>query len=165
MERYDSYKDSGVEWIGNIPSHWERKRFSYSFNIQKGKIPKELEDVRGDESLPYLSMSVLRGEEPNEFSSGDGLVIVDINDIGLLWDGSNSGEVLKVNQRGILSSTVSHVSLKDINLTKGFSFYLLKVYEKDFKNNTVGMGIPHVDGDHVKESKILIPPRYQNLTH
>ena len=158
MERYDSYKDSGVEWIGNIPSHWERKRFSYSFNIQKGKIPKELEDVRGDESLPYLSMSVLRGEEPNEFSSGDGLVIVDINDIGLLWDGSNSGEVLKVNQRGILSSTVSHVSLKDINLTKGFSFYLLKVYEKDFKNNTVGMGIPHVDGDHVKESKILIPP-------
>ncbi len=23
MEKYDSYKDSGVEWIGEIPSHWE----------------------------------------------------------------------------------------------------------------------------------------------
>ena len=22
MKRYDSYKDSGVEWIGEIPSHW-----------------------------------------------------------------------------------------------------------------------------------------------
>ena len=104
MNNYDSYKDSGVEWIGEVPSHWKRKRFSYSFNIQKGKIPKELIDVRDDESLPYLSMNVLRGEEPNEFSSGDGLVVVDVNDIGLLWDGSNSGEVIKMNQKGILSS-------------------------------------------------------------
>lgn len=22
MERYESYKDSGIEWIGKIPSHW-----------------------------------------------------------------------------------------------------------------------------------------------
>ena len=158
MERYDSYKDSGVEWIGEIPSHWDKKRFSYSFNVQKGKIPKELTDERYSESLPYLSMNVLRGEEPTEFSNEDGLVVVDENDIGLLWDGSNSGEVIKINQTGILSSTVSHLSLKDKKLSQDFSLYLLKFYEKDFKNNTIGMGIPHVDGDHVKESKILIPP-------
>ena len=23
MERYESYKDSGVKWIGEIPAHWE----------------------------------------------------------------------------------------------------------------------------------------------
>ena len=23
MERYNSYKDSGVKWLGEIPSHWE----------------------------------------------------------------------------------------------------------------------------------------------
>ena len=27
MKQYDSYKDSGVEWIGKIPSHWEVSRF------------------------------------------------------------------------------------------------------------------------------------------
>ena len=27
MKRYDSYKDSGVEWIGEVPSHWENCRF------------------------------------------------------------------------------------------------------------------------------------------
>ncbi len=26
MEQYDFYKDSGVEWIGEIPEHWEVKR-------------------------------------------------------------------------------------------------------------------------------------------
>ena len=29
MIRYDSYKNSGVEWIGEIPSHWEMKKVSY----------------------------------------------------------------------------------------------------------------------------------------
>lgn len=23
MEKYSSYKDSGVKWLGEIPSHWE----------------------------------------------------------------------------------------------------------------------------------------------
>lgn len=26
MERYDEYKNSGVEWIGEIPSGWEVRR-------------------------------------------------------------------------------------------------------------------------------------------
>ena len=23
MKKYDNYKDSGIEWIGEIPEHWE----------------------------------------------------------------------------------------------------------------------------------------------
>lgn len=31
MKRYDSYKDSGVKWLGEIPSHWELKPYRYLF--------------------------------------------------------------------------------------------------------------------------------------
>lgn len=158
MKRYDSYKDSGVEWIGEIPSGWKSKRFSYSFDIQKGKIPRNLSDFKTINSLPYLSMEVLRGGEPSEFSNEDNVVKVNRGDIGLLWDGSNSGEIVLINRDGILSSTVSLLSVKDKLLSKDFSYYLLKFYENDFKNNTIGMGIPHVSGDHVRESKIILPP-------
>ena len=85
MRKYDSYKDSGVEWIGEIPSHWNNKRFSYSFNVQKGKIPKNLSGENNTDSFPYLSMGVLRGEEPKEFSNENNLVVVNEGDIGLLW--------------------------------------------------------------------------------
>lgn len=34
---YPIYKDSGVEWIGNIPSDWEIKRFGYIFKENKSK--------------------------------------------------------------------------------------------------------------------------------
>jgi len=29
MKRYDSYKDSGVKWLGEIPSHWEIHKAKY----------------------------------------------------------------------------------------------------------------------------------------
>ncbi len=29
FEKYDAYKDSGVEWIGEIPNHWEVKKLKY----------------------------------------------------------------------------------------------------------------------------------------
>ena len=32
MKRYDSYKDSGVKWLGEIPSHWEMKRWRFLMN-------------------------------------------------------------------------------------------------------------------------------------
>ena len=29
LEKYDSYKDSGVEWLGEIPSEWEVKKLKF----------------------------------------------------------------------------------------------------------------------------------------
>jgi type I restriction enzyme S subunit len=29
MKRYEKYKDSKVEWIGEIPKHWEIKKLKY----------------------------------------------------------------------------------------------------------------------------------------
>lgn len=37
FKEYSSYKDSGVEWIGKIPSHWSVKRFGYVFRENKIK--------------------------------------------------------------------------------------------------------------------------------
>lgn len=37
FKSYPIYKDSGVEWIGNIPSHWSVKRFGYIFRENKIK--------------------------------------------------------------------------------------------------------------------------------
>lgn len=36
MKQYDSYKDSGVEWIGEVPSHWEILPFKRAITINNG---------------------------------------------------------------------------------------------------------------------------------
>lgn len=43
MERYSEYKDSGVKWLGEIPSHWEVVPFKRMINIKNGADYKEFE--------------------------------------------------------------------------------------------------------------------------
>ena len=37
MKRYESYKDSGVKWLGEIPGHWEGYKLKYLFRLNKIK--------------------------------------------------------------------------------------------------------------------------------
>ena len=37
FKQYPSYKNSGVEWLGDVPEHWNLKRFSYLFDENKKK--------------------------------------------------------------------------------------------------------------------------------
>ena len=51
MERYESYKDSGVKWIGEIPGHWEVTGLKRISSIILGKM---LENAPEGQGLPYL---------------------------------------------------------------------------------------------------------------
>lgn len=42
--KYEEYKDSGVEWIGEIPSHWEVCAFKRKITINNGKDYKDFLD-------------------------------------------------------------------------------------------------------------------------
>lgn len=37
MKKYDKYKDSGIEWIGEIPEHWEIVKMKYHCTWEKGR--------------------------------------------------------------------------------------------------------------------------------
>ena len=78
-----------------------------------------------------------------------------MGDILLLWDGSNAGEFLRAKQ-GAVSSTVALIEPK--NVAKEFLFFACKARERELKDQTVGMGIPHVSGDKLKSFGIPLPP-------
>lgn len=40
MRRYESYKDSGVEWLGEVPSHWNLIPNKYIFKLRKNVVGK-----------------------------------------------------------------------------------------------------------------------------
>jgi type I restriction enzyme S subunit len=48
MKKYDSYKDSGVEWISEIPIDWKVKRLKFFVKICNGKDHKEVNDENGE---------------------------------------------------------------------------------------------------------------------
>ena len=56
MKRYDSYKDSGVEWIGEIPSGWKKgKLYQYS-EMSNGSTPSRVKtEYWEDGTIPWMS--------------------------------------------------------------------------------------------------------------
>ena len=36
-QKYTEYQDSGLEWLGDIPNHWEIKKLVWFFSAEKGK--------------------------------------------------------------------------------------------------------------------------------
>ena len=58
--RYAKYKDSGVEWLGEVPADWEVKKFRHLFRESPEKIERE---VVG----PMLSVSGYRGIEVKDY--------------------------------------------------------------------------------------------------
>ena len=78
MKRYQTYKDSGIEWIGEVPEGWEVKRLKYITRINPSKEnSKLLKD--SDELAVFLPM-----EKVNE----DGTFTTDLRrPINELWSG------------------------------------------------------------------------------
>jgi type I restriction enzyme S subunit len=48
--RYPKYKDSGVEWLGDVPEHWAAKRIGYFFKERREKV--------SDKDYPALSVTM-----------------------------------------------------------------------------------------------------------
>lgn len=60
LPRYSEYKDSGVEWLGELPGHWAIRKFRHSFQESSEKID-------GDVIGPMLSVSGYRGIEIKDY--------------------------------------------------------------------------------------------------
>lgn len=52
MKKYDNYKDSGIEWIGEIPEHWEMKKIKHLTKLQGGYAFKS--DLFSNEGTPII---------------------------------------------------------------------------------------------------------------
>ena len=159
IHQYEKYKDSSFDFIGKVPYNWELVPLKHISSISKGKKP--IEDFQDFQNgmLPYLSMEFLRDQNsgPVYVKKDDPSVIfVEENDLLVLWDGSNAGEIVK-EKKGSLSSTMGKIHLINCSLNLNFLTYYLKASEVHLKNNTVGMGIPHINGGLLRNLPILKP--------
>ena len=54
MRRYESYKDSGVEWLGEVPSHWEVENSKRVFSYRKDKAEKTDEQLTSSQKYGVI---------------------------------------------------------------------------------------------------------------
>lgn len=68
LDKSAPLKDSGIEWIGKIPQHWETIRLKYKFRIKK--------DIAGKEGFDILSVTQ-KGLKIKDISNNEGQLAMD----------------------------------------------------------------------------------------
>ncbi|MBJ3782054.1 restriction endonuclease subunit S [Enterobacter asburiae] len=146
---YPEYKDSGVEWLGEIPLNWRNLPHKYLAVYYKGRNPRSLSSEPKRDCVPYLSMSYLRTNIVENYTliTSDVRVVPD-DLILIIWDGSNAGEFIK-SKSGILSSTMAVANVTS-KLNHQYYWFSCNCIEPEIRRHATGMGIPHVNGDHLR---------------
>lgn len=145
-------KDSGVEWIGEIPKDKALLRNKYSLFFEKGRIPEST----NNEGLgrPYIGASDLDTNTGYSVYTED----VDIptarkNDLLVLWDGARAG-ICGTNLEGAISSTIVKVS-GDSTIHKQFLYWYYKGFEWYMLQCVMGTTIPHMSREYIEQIGII----------
>ena len=152
-------KDPGIEWIGEIPEHWEIDRVKSFAKTIKGKSCDYLSDPTTD-CYQVLSVESLRQDECQFYDYvkvDDDSQICSPDDIVVIWDGAGVGEFLRA-KNGALSSTIAKVKFTSKKVLPKYFWYWRYKIEYRLKSIPTGMGIPHLNPNLLNNYKIAIPP-------
>ena len=157
-------KDSGIEWIGEVPEEWGIKKLSQSFSEHKlknlGNIEQNLLSLSyGKIVRKSIKSSV--GLLPESFETYN---IIDSNDIVLrLTDLQNDKRSLRTglaNERGIITSAYLTIRLIDGNDSAKYYHYLLHSYDKCKVFYNFGGGVRQGGTwDDLSVLKMIVPPK------
>lgn len=158
---YENMKDSGIEWIGSVPSHW-RVHTLYQLATQVKDKNSELQE-KNLLSLSYGKIKRKDIDSPDGLlpASFDGYNIIENGDIVLrLTDLQNDHTSLRVGlatERGIITSAYTTLRPVDTRTSK-YLYYLIHAF--DLKKGFYGMGSGVRQGlnySEVKELRVVIP--------
>jgi type I restriction enzyme S subunit len=143
VEKYPAYKDSGVTWLGEIPSHWTIKRIKHLF--------AEINERSFDGSEDLLSVSQYTGVTNKTERLEDGGMLTNaatlegykkvwegdlVSNIMLAWNGSLGFSPFN----GITSPAYSIYRLKTNDVNRYFHYLLrTELYKAEFKRNSSGV--------------------------
>lgn len=159
LNRNIELKESGIEWIGKIPKHWEVKRIKSFANTIKGKNIDVFE-TKGENRQPLLTLEYLRNESvifESYCSSKDKVQCVKSDDLIIVWDGAAVGEIIK-GKTGIISSTIAKIAFNRKIVLPEFFYFFKDNIDYKLKQIPTGMGIPHLNPNIFKNYLCTVPP-------
>ena len=155
-------KDSGVEWIGDIPEHWDVKKLKYVMKSYNKKISSRNSDLR------YLGMENIiskTGEINNESAEVEGLANhFKPNHILFGKLRPYLAKVYLADFEGICSTEFLVFEVLEPNNAKFLQILLLSNgFIQNIDSSTYGSKMPRANPDFINNQFIAIPPLDEQL--
>lgn len=182
MKKYYNYKDSGIEWIGEIPEHWEIQRLKYAFNLGTGlSITKENLTEKGVPCVNYGEIHSKYGFEVD--INKHNLKCVDLNYLNtskkaLLKQGEfifadtsedieGSGNFTHIKSNGDIFAGYHTITARPIKKSNSlfFAFLFDSIdYRTQIRNSVKGIKVFSITQGILKDTFIWYPPISEQTT-
>ena len=162
-----SMRDSGVEWLGEVPEHWEVSKFGYISQVVRGGSPRPAGDptlFNGDYS-PWVTVAEITKDdeiyltETETFLTKNGSDQCRVFSTGTLLL-SNSGATLGVPSILQINANANDgvVGFENLKLNHEFAYFYLSILTDGLRERIKqGSGQPNLNTDIVKDIFIPIP--------
>jgi type I restriction enzyme S subunit len=139
-------KDSGVEWLGEIPAHWTAKHLRWAIMFQRGHdLPT---DEREEGEIPVVSSSGISSRHSRAVAKAPGIVTGRYGTIGHFH--------LILQDYWPLNTTLYSVDLR--GNSPPFLRYMLTNLSPLFLLNAVKSAVPGVDRNDIHPTRTAVPP-------
>ena len=162
-------KDSGIEWLGEVPEHWEISKFGHLSSVVRGGSPRPAGDptlFNGDYS-PWVTVAEITKDfnvylnETESFLTKKGSEQCRVFKSGTLLI-SNSGATLGVPKILGVDANANDgvVGFENLNLNLEYSYYYLSTLTNNLRESIKqGSGQPNLNTDIVKNIYVPFPPQ------
>ena len=159
--RYDRYKDSGIDWIGEIPEHWNISLIGRYFkeinNPNSAQEETNTLQFKLGEIIPKSSGNSKYNPESIESYNIVGPGTIMINGLNLSFD-FISQRVAQVKEKGAITSSYIAIYPTD-KLFSNYATFLLKSYDNCKALHAMGKGLRAILSYNILRSEsIIIPP-------
>lgn len=171
IEQYAEYKDSGVEWLGEIPKEWSTIKIKFISSIYNGDSLNERKKSNfesfDEEDLPYISSKDITLETSEiQYSNGlripkaeIGYKVAKSNSSLICIEGGSAGrKIAFTNQDVCFVNKLACINVNNKFHAK-FIYHTLKggPFQKQFKLSLSGL-IGGVAISAIKNFYVLLPP-------
>lgn len=158
MERYREYKDSGVAWLGEIPSHWNLRKMKFTFRerSQKGYPNEPL--LAANQNHGVIKKSDYENRTVEAIKNLNTLKLVEKHDFVISLR-SFQGGIEYAHCRGIISP--AYTVLKANHLSEDYFRYLGKspIFIGLLKSTVTGIREgQNIDYNKLRVEYLPIPP-------
>jgi type I restriction enzyme S subunit len=159
-------KDSGIEWLGEIPEHWGVKRIGHISKVIRGASPRPAGDpllFNGD-FLPWITVKEVTNANGKFITSTDTF----LTELGAIQTRilepetlilSNSGATLGVPRITLIKGGINDgsVAFLNLNIERDYMYYFFTTHTNIYREEAAGYGQPNLNTEIVKSTKIPIP--------
>lgn len=125
MEKYNEYKDSGVQWLGEIPSHWKLLRNKSFMNLTDEKVEQRKNFILlslTKQGVIIRDLSEGKGKFPKNFNTY--LVVRPNNLVFCLFDVDETPRTVGlVRNVGMLTGAYTNFKLKENVVLPEYAYY------------------------------------------